>query len=158
MPVFKLCLHILKSRLVSYHSDLKFNANFILLNYFSHIAISSFYRLHVSKPILRNGGGGGVWKIQQSERKVVLGLLIKKRGICSLRPPSAMLRGLKFALSSFSRMTVNLMLKYLDHWKENYCRNWTGDENVYKFWILTIHASFFANFLNLYNSLNTIFK
>lgn len=91
MPVFKLCLHILKSRLVSYHSDLKFNANFILLNYFSHIAISSFYRLHVSKPILRNGGGGGVWKIQQSERKVVLGLLVKKRGICSLRPPSAML-------------------------------------------------------------------
>lgn len=60
MPVFKLCLHILKSRLVSYHSDLKFNANFILLNYFSHIAISSFYRLHVSKPILRNGGGGCV--------------------------------------------------------------------------------------------------
>lgn len=57
MPVFKLCLHILKSRLVSYHSDLKFNANFILLNYFSHIAISSFYRQHVSKPILRNGGG-----------------------------------------------------------------------------------------------------
>lgn len=51
---------------VSYHSELKFNANFILLNYF-HTLLLVFSRL--SKPILKKWGRGGGERFNNPKEK-----------------------------------------------------------------------------------------
>lgn len=59
---------------VFFHSELKFNANFILLNYF-HTLLLVFSRL--SKPILKKWGRGGV-KDSTIRKKSYIGLIDQK--------------------------------------------------------------------------------